>query len=104
MPRNRSICSGSIPLTSANIIKLLSHAPDIQGFYGDLFTLKLLAESPESHQVAKHIKLVVFGGSPRLDELSEFLVSQAVRLVYASNVVYVRVELLVAGGDNSLLG
>ncbi|KAG6378293.1 hypothetical protein JVT61DRAFT_14008 [Boletus reticuloceps] len=39
--------TGSIPLTSANIIKLLSQAQDIQALYGVPFALKLLAETPE---------------------------------------------------------
>ena len=89
---------------SANFFKLLSQAPDKQGFYGVPFTLKLPAETPESLQVLKRPKLVMFGWGLRPDELSDFLVLQAVPLVYAENVVYVRVELLVAGGDGSVLG
>ena len=85
--------TGSIPLMY--VFKLLSQAPDKQGFYGVPFTLKLPA-APESLQVLKRPKLVMFGWSLRPDELSDFLVSQAVPLVYAENVVYVRVELLVA--------
>jgi acyl-CoA synthetase (AMP-forming)/AMP-acid ligase II len=73
--------TSSIPLTSANIIKLLSQAPDVQGFYGVPFTLKLLAETPEGLQVLKRLKLVMFGGSPCPDELGDFLVSEAVPLV-----------------------
>ena len=73
--------TGSIPLTSANIIKLLSQAPDVQGFYGAPFALKLLAETPEGLQVLKRLKLVMFGGSPCPDELGDFLVSEAVALV-----------------------
>ncbi|KAF8549988.1 L-aminoadipate-semialdehyde dehydrogenase [Imleria badia] len=73
--------TASIPLTSANIIKLLSQAPDIQGFYGVPFALKLLAETQEGLQVLKRLKLVMFGGSPCPDELSDFLVSEGVPLV-----------------------
>ena len=73
--------TGSIPLTSANIIKLLSQAPDIQAFYGVAFALKLLAEKPEGLQILKRLKLVMFGGSPCPDELGDFLVSEGVPLV-----------------------
>ena len=73
--------TGAIALTSANIIKLLSQAPDIQGFYGVPFPLKLLVETPEDLQVLKRLKLVMFGGSPCPDELGDFLVSEAVPLV-----------------------
>ncbi|KAF8441638.1 L-aminoadipate-semialdehyde dehydrogenase [Boletus edulis BED1] len=73
--------TGSIPLTSANIIKLLSQAQDIQALYGVPFALKLLAETPEGLQVLKRLKLVMFGGSACPDELGDFLVSQGVPLV-----------------------
>ncbi|KAH0827399.1 male sterility protein-domain-containing protein [Lanmaoa asiatica] len=73
--------TGSIPLTSANIIKLLSQAPDIQGLYGVPLALKLLAETPEGLEVLKHLKLVMFGGSACPDELGDFLVSEGVPLV-----------------------
>ena len=67
-------------LTSVNIIKLLSQAPDIQCLYGVPFALKLLAETPEGLQVLKHLRLVAFSGSPCPDELGN-LVSEAVPLV-----------------------
>ncbi|KAG8213592.1 L-aminoadipate-semialdehyde dehydrogenase [Butyriboletus roseoflavus] len=73
--------TGSIPLTSANIIKLLSQAPDIQALYGVPFALKLLAETPEGLQVLRRLKLVMFGGSACSDELGDFLVSEGVPLV-----------------------
>ncbi|KAN0090779.1 hypothetical protein V8E55_004345 [Tylopilus felleus] len=68
--------TASIPLTSANIINLLSQAPDIQAFYGVPFALKLLAETQVGLQVLKCLKLVMFGGSPCPDELGDFLVSE----------------------------
>ena len=73
--------TGSIPLTSTNIIKLLSQAPDIQTFYGVPFALKLLVEKPEGLQILERLKLVIFGGSPCPDELGDFLVSEGVPLV-----------------------
>ena len=73
--------TGSIPLTSANIIKLLLQAADVQAFYGVPFALRLLAESPEGLQVLKRLKVVTFGGSACPDELGDFLVSEGVPLV-----------------------
>lgn len=70
-----------MPLTSENVIKLLSQAPDIQGLYGVPFALKLLAETSEGLQVLRRLKLVMFGGSACPDELGDFLVSEGVPLV-----------------------
>ncbi|KAH7888517.1 L-aminoadipate-semialdehyde dehydrogenase, partial [Phlebopus sp. FC_14] len=73
--------TGSIPLTSANVIKLLAQAPDIQTLYGVPLALKLLSETPEGLEVLRGLKLVMFGGSPCPDELGDLLVSEGVRLV-----------------------
>ncbi|KAG2150554.1 L-aminoadipate-semialdehyde dehydrogenase [Suillus clintonianus] len=73
--------TGSIPLTSANVIKLLKQAPDVEALYGVPLALKLLAETPEGLQVLKGLKLVMFGGSACPDELGDFLVNEGVRLV-----------------------
>ena len=73
--------TASIPLTSANIIKLLSQVPDIEAFHGVPFAFKLLAETPEGVQVLKRLKQVMFGGSPCPDELGDFLVSEGIPLV-----------------------
>ncbi|KIJ67974.1 hypothetical protein HYDPIDRAFT_83419 [Hydnomerulius pinastri MD-312] len=73
--------TGSIPLTSANVIKLLAQAPDVQALYGVPLALKLLAETPEGLEVLRSLKLVMFGGSPCPDELGDLLVSEGVRLV-----------------------
>ncbi|KAG1719306.1 L-aminoadipate-semialdehyde dehydrogenase [Suillus lakei] len=73
--------TGSIPLTSANIINLLKQAPDVEALYGVPLALKLLAETPEGLQVLKGLKLVMFGGSASPDELGDFLVNEGVRLV-----------------------
>ena len=73
--------TGSIPLTSANIIKLLSQAPDVQAFYGVPFTLKLLADTPDGLRILERFKVVTFGGSPCPDDLGDFLVSEGVPLV-----------------------
>ncbi|KAG9316268.1 hypothetical protein JVU11DRAFT_2297 [Chiua virens] len=73
--------TGSIPLTSANVIRVLSQAPDIEALYGVPFALKLLAETQEGLRVLKSLKLVTFGGSACPDELGDFLVSEGVPLV-----------------------
>jgi hypothetical protein len=73
--------TGTIPLTSANVIKLLKQAPDVEALYGVPLALKLLAETPEGLQVLKDLKLVMFGGSPCPDELGDLLVNEGVRLV-----------------------
>ncbi|KAH7929842.1 putative aminoadipate reductase [Leucogyrophana mollusca] len=73
--------TGSIPLTSANVIKLLAQAPDVEGFYGVPLALKLLAETEEGLQVLRELKLVMFGGSACPDELGHLLVAEGVRLV-----------------------
>lgn len=73
--------TASIPLTSSNIIKVLSQVPDINAFYGVPLAFKLLAEMPEGLQVLKRLKLVMFGGSACPDELGDLLVSEGVRLV-----------------------
>ncbi|EGO25232.1 putative aminoadipate reductase [Serpula lacrymans var. lacrymans S7.9] len=73
--------TGSIPLTSANVIKLLGQAPDVEGLYGVPLALKLLAETSEGLAVLKKLKLVMFGGSACPDELGDFLVAQGVRLL-----------------------
>lgn len=72
---------GSIPLTSANVIKLLKQAPDVEALYGVPLALKLLAETTEGLQVLKSLKLVMFGGSACPDELGDLLVNEGVRLV-----------------------
>jgi hypothetical protein len=73
--------TGSIPLTSANVVKLLQQAPDVEALYGVPLALKLLAETPEGLQVLKGLKLVMFGGSACPDELGDLLVNEGVRLV-----------------------
>ncbi|OAX43282.1 L-aminoadipate-semialdehyde dehydrogenase [Rhizopogon vinicolor AM-OR11-026] len=73
--------TGSIPLTSANVIKLLKQAPDVEALYGVPLALKLLAETPEGLQVLRGLKLVTFGGSACPDELGDLLVNEGVRLV-----------------------
>ncbi|KAH7912004.1 L-aminoadipate-semialdehyde dehydrogenase [Hygrophoropsis aurantiaca] len=73
--------TGSIPLTSANVIKLLGQAPDVEGFYGVPLALKLLAETEEGLKVLRNLKLVMFGGSACPDELGHLLVSEGVPLV-----------------------
>ncbi|KAF9219622.1 L-aminoadipate-semialdehyde dehydrogenase [Gyrodon lividus] len=73
--------TGSIPLTSANVIKLLAQAPDVQALYGVPLALKLLAETPEGLDVLRSLRLVMFGGSACPDELGDLLVSEGVRLV-----------------------
>ncbi|KAG1829201.1 L-aminoadipate-semialdehyde dehydrogenase [Suillus variegatus] len=73
--------TGSMPLTSTNVIKLLKQAPDVEALFGVPLALKLLAETTEGLQVLKSLKLVMFGGSPCPDELGDFLVNEGVRLV-----------------------
>ncbi|EIW83278.1 L-aminoadipate-semialdehyde dehydrogenase [Coniophora puteana RWD-64-598 SS2] len=73
--------TGSIPLTSANIIKLLAQASDVEALYGVPYALKLMAETKEGMEVMKSLKLVTFGGSACSDELGDLLVKQGVRLV-----------------------
>ncbi|KAG1732264.1 putative aminoadipate reductase [Suillus paluster] len=73
--------TGSIPLTSANVIKLLKQAPDVEALYGVPLALKLMAETPEGLRVLRDLKLVMFGGSACPDELGDFLVNEGVRLV-----------------------
>ncbi|KAG0707371.1 L-aminoadipate-semialdehyde dehydrogenase, partial [Suillus ampliporus] len=73
--------TGSIPLTSANVIKLLKQAPDVEALFGVPLALKLLAETLEGLQVLRGLKLVMFGGSACPDELGDFLVSEGVPLV-----------------------
>ncbi|KAG1775414.1 L-aminoadipate-semialdehyde dehydrogenase [Suillus placidus] len=73
--------TGTIPLTSANVIKLLKQAPDVEALYGVPLALKLLAETTEGLQVLKSLKLVMFGGSACPEELGDFLVNEGVRLV-----------------------
>ncbi|KAG2119614.1 uncharacterized protein F5147DRAFT_795582 [Suillus discolor] len=65
--------TGSMPLTSTNVIKLLKQAPDVEALFGVPLALKLLAETTEGLQVLKSLKLVMFGGSPCPDELGDFL-------------------------------
>ncbi|KAG2059105.1 L-aminoadipate-semialdehyde dehydrogenase [Suillus hirtellus] len=73
--------TGSMPLTSTNVIKLLKQAPDVEALFGVPLALKLLAETTEGLQVLKNLKLVSFSGSPCPDELGDFLVNEGVRLV-----------------------
>ncbi|KAG1808219.1 L-aminoadipate-semialdehyde dehydrogenase [Suillus subaureus] len=73
--------TGSIPLTSPNVIKLLKQAPDVELLSGVPLALKLLAETTEGLQILKSLKLVMFGGSACPDELGDFLVNEGVRLV-----------------------
>ena len=73
--------TGSIPLTSANILKLISQATDIQAFNGVPFSLRLLAETREGLEVLKGLKVVTFSGSACPDELGDLLVSNGVPLV-----------------------
>ncbi|KAG1858184.1 L-aminoadipate-semialdehyde dehydrogenase [Suillus subluteus] len=73
--------TGSIPLTSANVIKLLKQAPDVESLSGVPLALKILAETTEGLQILKSLKLVMFGGSACPDKLGDFLVNEGVRLV-----------------------
>ncbi|KIJ19149.1 hypothetical protein PAXINDRAFT_161353 [Paxillus involutus ATCC 200175] len=73
--------TGSIPLTSANVIKLLAQAPDVQALYGVPLAIKLLTETPEGLDVLRGLRIVTFGGSACPDELGDLLVSEGVRLV-----------------------
>ena len=73
--------TGSIPLTSTNIINLLSQAPDVQAFYAVPFALRLLAESQEGLRLLQRLKVVTFSGSPCPDDLGDFLVSEGIPLV-----------------------
>ncbi|KAG1862520.1 L-aminoadipate-semialdehyde dehydrogenase [Suillus subalutaceus] len=73
--------TGSIPLTSANVIRLLKQAPDVELLSGVPLALKLLAETTEGLQILKSLKLVLFGGSACPDKLGDFLVNEGVRLV-----------------------
>lgn len=73
--------TGSIPLTSANIVLLLFQARDVEAFYGVPYALRLLAEKPEGLQILKRLKMVTFGGSACPDELGDLLVSAGVPLV-----------------------
>ncbi|KAF8839463.1 L-aminoadipate-semialdehyde dehydrogenase [Paxillus ammoniavirescens] len=73
--------TGSIPLTSANVVKLLAQAPDVQALYGVPLAIKLLTETPEGLDVLKGLRIVMFGGSACPDELGDLLVSKGVRLV-----------------------
>ncbi|KAG2150553.1 hypothetical protein DEU56DRAFT_34970 [Suillus clintonianus] len=73
--------TGLLSLTSANVIKLLKQAPDVEALFCVPLALKLLAETPEGLQVLKSLKVVVYGGSACPDELGDFLVNEGVRLV-----------------------
>ncbi|KAG1862517.1 L-aminoadipate-semialdehyde dehydrogenase [Suillus subalutaceus] len=73
--------TGSIPLTSANVIRLLKQAPDVESLSGVPLALKILAETTEGLQILKSLKLVMFGGSACPDKLGDFLVNEGVRLV-----------------------
>ncbi|KAG2036041.1 L-aminoadipate-semialdehyde dehydrogenase [Suillus americanus] len=73
--------TGSIPLTSANVIKLIKQAPDVELLSGVPLALKILAETTEGLQILKSLKLVMFGGSACPDKLGDFLVNEGVRLV-----------------------
>ncbi|KAG2088169.1 L-aminoadipate-semialdehyde dehydrogenase [Suillus discolor] len=73
--------TGSMSLTSTNVIKLLKQAPDVEALFGVPLALKLLAETTEGLQVLKNLKLVSFSGSPCPDELGDFLVNEGVRLI-----------------------
>ncbi|KAG2076388.1 L-aminoadipate-semialdehyde dehydrogenase [Suillus decipiens] len=75
--------TGSIPLTSSNVVKLLKQAPDVETLEGVPLILKRLAETAEGLQVLKSLKFVTFSGSACPDELGDFLVNEGVRL--ASN-------------------
>lgn len=73
--------TGSVPLTSANVIKFIKQTPDVESLSGVPLALKLLAETTEGLQILKSLKLVMFGGSACPDKLGDSLVNEGIRLV-----------------------
>ncbi|KAK9454606.1 male sterility protein [Dipodascopsis uninucleata] len=72
--------SANLPLTSPNIIKIMSEH-QFEVFYGVPYALKLLCETEEGINILQKLKMVTFGGSSCPDELGDILVRRGVNLV-----------------------
>lgn len=70
----------TVPLTAESVVETLGITRP-ESMLAVPYTLKLLAECPESWPLLRALKQVTFGGCPCPDEVGDALVAQGVNLV-----------------------